>query len=178
MEICCNHPTQGQLTTNPANQAEPTEPQTLLPQYSPLVRTGKVIAVKLYALGLIICFFLPWLNHTGSLNKGFEFPPDKQASGFDFAQTSGCDILWLMPILAIITIWCGFTGRSQKFAAQLAGSMPLFILAIGVQESRGWLLFLELALWPWLALVLGIVLIQRVSPFKLAKSARVALKGR
>jgi hypothetical protein len=73
------------------------------------------------AIGLGICFFLPWFNII------FAKP-----SGFDFAKEGGVYLLlWLLPFFCILTVFAGVTNTSQQNAAVFTGIMPFVILGIG-----------------------------------------------
>jgi hypothetical protein len=74
---------------------------------------------NLCALGLGVSFFLPWANILiGSI------------SGFDL-QKAGDEqrLLWLIPILCVITIAVGLCKISQKIIGPLTGLLPF---AVGV----------------------------------------------
>src|SRR5687768_5300378 len=71
--------------------------------------------VSLCATGLLICFFLPWINFF--LGK---------PSGLDFAKAGEKYILhWSIPILCGLTIVAGMAKSSQKIVAQLTGALPV-----------------------------------------------------
>ncbi|MBA4150147.1 MAG: hypothetical protein H0X66_18725 [Verrucomicrobia bacterium] len=99
------------------------------------------------AAGLLICFFLPWINFFG-LNL----------SGFDFAKQGGKGLLlWSIPIFCAITIFATLTKRNAKITGQLTGALPFFVLAYGLfQEGKD--LMQVLGMGAWIGLVLGLAL--------------------
>lgn len=74
--------------------------------------------ISLAALGLGVSFFLPWVQIWGAT-----------LSGFDLQKMHGGHLLlWLIPIFSALTIFAGITKRSQRNAAQLAGTLPFLVL--------------------------------------------------
>ena len=104
--------------------------------------------MSICALGLAICFFLPWLN----LFFG-------KPSGFDIAKQEGGKalLLWSVPIFSALTIFANLTGRNQKIVAQLTGALPFIILAYALsQGGRDVLRLLEVG--AYVSLVIGLAL--------------------
>src|SRR4051812_15608754 len=74
--------------------------------------------INICAVGIGVCFFLPWIHFWGG-----------EPSGFDVAKTGGKYlILWIIPIFSVLTIFATITKRSAKIAAQLTGALPFAVL--------------------------------------------------
>ena len=100
----------GEITVKPKSESAPTTPTPA----NQTITLGRVQIVNLCAVGLGICFFLPWANLWGG-----------NISGFDLQKAGGGQLLlWLIPICCLSTIYAGVTKRSQQFAGQLAGALP------------------------------------------------------
>ena len=132
---------------DPTNSPETPQPQASSPPGGQAISLGRAQVVNFCALGIGICFFLPWVYILFS-----------KVSGFDFQKISDKHkVLWLMPIFCAITLCAGLAGKSQKIAGQLAGLAPFAILGYGLfHQGKG--LFDLLAPGAWLALVLGAAL--------------------
>src|SRR4051812_21721516 len=109
--------------TPPSTESNP-EPKTIIvtepssTQNVPLNRQYIVIGC---AIGLCICFFLPWVHI-------IFFTP----SGLDLSREGGKGIfLWSLPAFALIACLAGATGRNYKIAGQLAGIVPFAFLFYG-----------------------------------------------
>jgi hypothetical protein len=77
--------------------------------------------ISFCAIGLGICFFLPWFS--------FLFV---KPSGFDFAKDGGVYLLlWILPFFCVLTFFAGVTKTSQRNAAIFTGILPFVILGIG-----------------------------------------------
>jgi len=117
------------------------------PSSAGTIATGKTQAANLCAVGVGICFFLPWLRILFG-----------QLSGYDFQQLGGgTRLLWMMPVLSVLTLCAGLSGNSQKIVGQLAGTSPFVIFVYGLYTFGGDMLQ-AMQLGGWLALVAGGVL--------------------
>jgi hypothetical protein len=86
---------------------------------------SKSQAVTICAVGLLVCFFLPWITFFGA-----------GASGFDIQKADEkAKVLWLIPIFSVITVFAGISGKNQKIAAQLTGALPFFALGYALYNS-------------------------------------------
>jgi hypothetical protein len=104
-------------------------------------------AISLCAAGLLVCFFLPWVNLL--LVK---------PSGRDLASEGGkLLLLWSIPIFSAITILAGIAKQSQKTVAQLTGALPFIFLGLGLYDE-GKDLMQGLELGAYISLGLGLVL--------------------
>ena len=102
-----------EITIKPKSEPEPT---AATPANRPVSLT-RAHLINLCAAGLGISFFLPWAH------VFFGNP-----SGFDLQKLGDEQrLLWLIPILCVITIIAGVTKRSQQIAGQLAGTLPFII---------------------------------------------------
>jgi hypothetical protein len=73
------------------------------------------------ALGLGICFFLPWFNML------FARP-----SGYDLTKAGDAYLLlWMLPLFCVLTFFAGVTKTSQKNAAYFTGILPFAIVTVG-----------------------------------------------
>ncbi|MFN7139408.1 MAG: hypothetical protein ACK4UN_08725 [Limisphaerales bacterium] len=110
------------------------------------VRLNLSQAINICAIGLGICFFLPWITIWGM-----------GASGFEFAKQSGkALVLWSIPIFCAITIFATVTKRSPKIIGQLTGALPFFVLAYGLYHEKE--LLKIVAFGGWISLILGLAL--------------------
>jgi hypothetical protein len=102
------------------------------------------------AIGLGICFFLPWFSIL------FVKP-----TGFDFAKEGGVYLLlWMLPIFCVLTFFAGVTKTSQKNAAIFTGILPFVILAIGcVNLGSDLLKALEIGAYAGLGLGLALIVL-------------------
>lgn len=99
------------------------------------------------AVGLCVCFFLPWINL-------FVVAP----SGLDLAKGAGNAWLFFgLPIFAIFAFTAAVTGKGYTFPALLAGLTPFAILLYGLNQT-GSGIFQSLAVGAWISLGLGIAL--------------------
>ena len=103
-------------------------------------------AINICAVGLGICFFLPWITIWGM-----------NASGFEFATQGGkALLLWSVPVFCAMTIFANATKRSPKIIGQLTGALPFFVLAYGIYHEKE--LLKVVAVGGWISLILGLAL--------------------
>jgi hypothetical protein len=104
-------------------------------------------AVNFCAAGLLVCFFLPWIDFF--LGK---------PSGLDLAKEGGkLQILWGIPIFCVLTIFAGLTKRSQKTVAQMTGALPFIVLGVGIND-QGKDLMHVLGIGAYAGLTLGLLM--------------------
>jgi hypothetical protein len=84
---------------------------------SQTAKSGQTQLINLCALGLGVCFFLPWAQILGVRLSGF----DLQKMGDEQR------LLWAIPIFCAITIIAGFAKQNQKDVAQIAGASPFVV---------------------------------------------------
>lgn len=100
------------------------------------------------ALGLLACFFLPWIS--------FLFG---KVSGFDFTKSGGLYLsLWAIPVFCILTFFAGVTKTSQQNAAIFTGLLPFVALAVGLADI-GPELFKVLEIGGYGSLIFGLLLV-------------------
>lgn len=104
--------------------------------------------VSLCALGLGVCFFLPWAHVLFGNPSGF----DLQKMGDEQR------LLWLIPIFCVICIIAGIARQSQNFVARVTGLLP-FIALVYWYNKIGSDLGQILAIGAYLSLIFGIALI-------------------
>ena len=102
-----------EITIKPKSESTPA-------RTAPEKQTGnfdRTQLVNLCALGLGVSFFLPWAHVL------FVSP-----TGFDLQKDGGGQLLlWLIPIMCVITIVLGFANTGQQIVARLAGVLPFFV---------------------------------------------------
>jgi len=104
--------------------------------------------VSFCAAMLLGTFFLPWikLGIFGSLN------------GPRCAREGGLmTLLWLWPILCLLTVGAGMAKASQQVAGQMAAAAPFAVLALGLRQN-GAKLLQTLDIGAFAALGLGLTL--------------------
>ena len=119
------------------------------------------------AVGLLVAFFLPWIGALG-----------QNASGFDIARLgSYATWLWLIPVLATVTIMVSLAGINNRGFADITallilGAAGYAVFAFGSADIPGFVgaLFKEgflriamIGLWTTLGLSVAILLLGAVS---------------
>lgn len=135
-----------EITIKPKSESQPSNAST--GQESQNVSPAWTQLLNLCALGLGISFFLPWVNILGGTVSGFDLQKlgDQQR------------LLWLIPILCVITIFAGFTKRSQQHAGQLSGTLP-FVVGVYWYMKLGQDMFQILTFGAYLSLGFGAALL-------------------
>ncbi|HXT39012.1 MAG TPA: hypothetical protein VN887_03220 [Candidatus Angelobacter sp.] len=132
-------PSEGQPRTSPSpSQPAVTDSST------------KLLHALISASAAILClsFFLPWIK---ILEVG--------VSGLDIQKNfESYRLVWLMPLLAIVTLVLGIAGLNTGFVRRLAGLCPFAILIYATSRLGGDLLN-QLGIGAWLALIAGAALI-------------------
>lgn len=131
-----------EITIKPKSESVPTD----APAHQ-TASSGRAQLTGLCALGLGVSFFLPWANIFGAT-----------LSGFDLQKMGGEQrLLWLIPILSVITIVIGIYKKSQKVIGQLTGLLP-FIVGIYWYTKIRSDLFHTLTYGAFLSLIFGAAL--------------------
>jgi hypothetical protein len=121
-------------------QSTPTSP-TFTPQ-------AQRIIINLAATVVFFSFFLPWIIFLGS-----------NMSGLDIQKNfSSYRLVWLVPVLAVITLLLNMSGTNTNLVRRIAGLCPLGILAYALNQM-GTDLFKIVGAGGWLAIIGGVVLI-------------------
>lgn len=133
------------MNTQPAQE----NPKVQLPSASKLrtnVELRKQIAIVCSAI-LAISFFFPWFQLLFV-----------KVSGLMLGNEPGLQkIVWLMPILALITFIAALSGTKLQGLGQIAGAVPFVFLGYALYENGGG--FLQIILpGGWAALVSGAAL--------------------
>ena len=104
--------------------------------------------IGISAVGLAVCFFLPWVNIFGATPSGFDF------------QKLGQNqlLLWFIPISCAITVIAAITKRSQEIAGQLTGVLH-YLVGIYWYTKVGGNLFHILTYGGYLSLIFGAALL-------------------
>jgi hypothetical protein len=104
--------------------------------------------IVLCSLGLIGCFFLPWITI-------FLGTP----SGFQIQQLPGTDakLVWFIPIGGLLALFAAVTKQSVRSAAKLAGGLP-FVALVYYWKEIGDGFFQALQIGAWLTLIVAAVL--------------------
>ncbi len=135
-----------EITIKPRTESTPSSetPGTAPAPEKPVTSQDLSHLVTLCAGGLLVSFFLPWINFLGAHPSGF----DIQKLGDEYK------LHWLIPLLSVIVIIAGLTKQSQRTAAQLAGAMP-FVALIYWFNKFGSDLMNDLSYGAYLALACG-----------------------
>jgi len=105
------------------------------------------ILIRLCAIGLLVSFFLPWIQFFG-----------QGLSGFDLQKMRGHQKwLWIIPIFSVITIFVPAVGHCRKIAGLLTGALPFLTLGYGLSQIGGDLMKL-LHIGAYAGLALGLLL--------------------
>lgn len=132
------------------NQPQPQPASNVSPPSNERVSVSLNLshAINLCAAGLLICFFLPWINFFGLTPSGFDFAKHEKGKAL---------LLWAIPIFSALTIFANITKRSPKIVAQLTGALPFAVLAYGLyQEGKD--VMRVLSTGAYIGLALGLVL--------------------
>jgi hypothetical protein len=112
------------------------------------VTLSRAHIVNLCALGLGICFFLPWAQILGG-----------NISGFDLQKAGGGQLLlWSIPVFCLITIFAGITKHSQTIAGRFTGALP-FAVGVYWYMKLGQDMFQILTFGAYLSLAFGLALL-------------------
>ena len=133
-----------EITIKPKTESTPTN---AAPEHQ-AVSLGRAQLVSLCAVGLGVCFFLPWANLFGG-----------NVSGFDLQKLGSVHrLLWLIPICCAITVLAGITKRSQQIAGQFSGALP-FAVGLYWYTKLGSDMFHILTYGAYLSLAFGAALL-------------------
>ena len=126
-----------------------TDPKSMEDTNTASIKDARMSNLSIYsAVGLIVSFFLPWVQVLGI-----------GASGYNFSQLGSYgNLTWLIPISAGITLLLGLNGRDAKPLQWVTGLMPWALLAYALVEI-GSDLFQGLAIGAYLSLLSGALLI-------------------
>lgn len=133
-----------EITITPKSESTPaistSEKQT--------ISSCRTQLVNLCALGLGVSFFLPWAHVL------FISP-----TGFDLQKDGGGQLLlWLIPILSLLTVVLGFAKSSQHIVARITGVLP-FLVGIYWYYQLKDDFFHVLAYGAYLSLLFGLLLL-------------------
>lgn len=104
--------------------------------------------VTLCCIGIVVCFFLPWLSVLFT-----------KSSGYDISKFGGKHmIVWLVPICAVIAVLMPSSEKSRGTMLSAAGLVP-FVILLGGLYGDGMSLFDHLAYGAYACLGLGALLI-------------------
>jgi len=133
---------------------KPAQPETPLSSLESVdtgqaAKRSRIHLINFCALALLTCFFLPWIS-LGILGN---------ASGFDLQKGGSTALLvWLLPILCLITLMASTLPQGVYQAGRLAGLTPFAILAYSLFYA-GRDLFQVIAPGGWITLGLGFMLL-------------------
>jgi hypothetical protein len=133
-----------EVTVKPKSESTPATPA---PE-NQTVTLSRAHIVNLCAIGLGVCFFLPWVNFLGANISGFNL----QKMG------DGQKLLWAIPIFCLITVFAGVTKRGQQIAGQLSGTLP-FVVGVYWYAKLGQDMFQILTFGAYLSLGFGLALL-------------------
>jgi len=136
----------------PDPNAPETSPTKTITETEP-VRSADVTLkrpqiVAVLSAGLIISFFLPWIQILGG-----------GPSGLDFTKIGGIyTLLWLLPIVAFFAVIGGLSGKQYQTPGQLAAAITLSILCYALYHI-GPDLFKALGIGGWVSIATSVILI-------------------
>jgi hypothetical protein len=143
-------------STNPMQTPHSDQdPESIVSSPAPSTETAPLtinrpMLVSLLALGLLGCFFLPWLRFLGVGISGFTLQKEGEQAL----------LLWITPILCAITIFSVSTPKSQGVGARMTGLSAFGILGYAVVKyGAGVLQALEVGAWLGLALGLALIVV-------------------
>lgn len=141
------------------NQTE-TKPQTNSPAESKpgegqSVTLNASHLISFCAIGLIVCFFLPWISvFFWGKPSGFDLAKEgAKAEGNAVALV----FLWAIPFFSLVTVMAGMAKQSQKNIAQFTGALPFAALAVALR-FHGTDLLKILEFGAYISLLLGLIL--------------------
>ena len=134
----------GEITITPKSESTPIP---AAPEHQ-TASSARMQLANLCALGLGVVFFLPWAHVLFVSSSGFDLQKDG----------GGQLLLWLIPILCLITIIAGVAKRSQQIPGQLAGVLP-FVVGIYWYNQIKNDLFHILTYGAYLSLIFGAALL-------------------
>jgi hypothetical protein len=105
-------------------------------------------AVTISAVLLFVSFFLPWITILGAGLSGLDVQRDFEAYRH----------IWLMPILAVITVIINIAGLNALWIRRFAGLCPITILIYAIFNLGSGILN-EIQIGGWLALLFGLALV-------------------
>ena len=128
------------LASSPATPVTPAQADS-----SPKLR---YTLVSFSAAVLVLSFFLPWIPFLGA-----------NLSGMDIQKNfSSYQLVWLMPLLALIALILNLARQNAGFIRRIAGLCPYAILVYSMNRL-GSDLIKHLELGAWLALIAGAALV-------------------
>ena len=137
------------MSSSPPSEGQPPSSSTAQPAAAP-DSSAKLLAALISASAAILClsFFLPWVK---ILEVG--------VSGLDIQKNfESYRLVWLMPLLAIVTFVLSIAGLNTGLIRRVAGLCPFAILIYATSRLGGDLLN-ELGIGAWMAIVAGAALI-------------------
>jgi hypothetical protein len=136
-----------------SEQNPPSQPATTSPVSATTTTTSEAndaprLLIILCSLGLIGCFFLPWISI-------FLANP----SGFQIQQLSGTDakLVWFIPLGGLLALFAAATKQSVASAARVAGLVP-FLSLLYYWHELGDGFFQALLIGAWLTLIVAAIL--------------------
>ena len=104
--------------------------------------------ISLCALGLMACFFLPWIKLLFADLSGYQL---QQLPG------DGVKLLWIIPGMALVALITAIANQQVANGSQLAGMMP-FVALVYYRFKLGDDFFQALEIGAYVSLGLGAVL--------------------
>ena len=115
---------QDQQTEGISRPVPETTPSTPVGTYTQSVSINVSHLIGFCALGLLGCFFLPWVTLVF-----------RKVSGFDFTKLGGIYLsLWSIPFFCVLTFFAGITKTSQRNASIFTGILTFGAFGLGVAD--------------------------------------------
>ena len=104
--------------------------------------------ISLSAAALFFSFFMPWISFLGTTLNGFAIQKNFESYR----------IIWLIPLLAIISLVLNIAAQKTDMIRRLAGLCPFAILVYALNNLGG-NLFQAMQFGGWIALAAGAALV-------------------
>jgi hypothetical protein len=111
-------------------------------------RRFTVTPVTVGSILLFVSFFLPWLSFLGRRMAGYELHRAWSVGPF----------LFVLPLLAAISIAIGVTGRPDRLIGRITGALVFVFLGIALCQY-GWDPIKALVIGGWMTLISALILL-------------------
>jgi hypothetical protein len=137
-------------TSTPEAQPLTSQSSTQLVATNPTDASAKLLhnLLSLSAAALFFSFFMPWISFLGATLNGFTIQKNFESYR----------IIWLIPLLAVISLVLNIAGQKTSFIRRLAGLSPFAILVYALSDSGGQI-FQAMGFGAWIALAAGSALV-------------------
>jgi len=140
------------ISTKPGSD-DPVTPPQAGPGDNPLAAAKSRRDLASFCAAMLLgAFFLPWLD------LGIFGSPN----GPKFARGGGLMmLLWLWPVLCLLTVAAGVSKASQQTLGQLAAAAPFAVLVLGLRDDRKLIQVLDVGAYAALGLGVALFILAR-----------------